>query len=814
MQLLVTDVVHALRSLRRSPAFSITAVATCALAIALVATMASLYNAVLLRPLPYDDPGRLVIIGRTTPDWPRPGGASPVDFVEWRRRAQSFDGIVAWHYWSVGVHASEHTAWREGAQVSTDFFDVLGVRPLRGRTFHPHEAHEGSDKVAIISERLWRTELGASETIIGTQIRLTPGPGAERQLYEIVGVLPAAVHVRYPEPLNVFVPYVLDHVVPSGNARAASGPRVLARLKEGVTIEAASSEMRAIMEALHREYPAFREYSAAVVDLHTHTFGDLSGLLRTLFATVVFILAMACLNMVNLVVGRETRRSLEVAVRTALGAPPHLLYRQAAVEYGIVVLAGAGIAILLSTWMVATVASLAPAALSRAATMAVDWNVVGVALVLAVAVTGCCVVAAARMSRQTVVHGSAHTLKSGVTSTPDRSAVRLRTLLVLAQAAFVFMLLSSASLLGHSIWKVLRVPLGFEPHGVVSAELLVPNSWITDTPEATIAFARAVVDNLRRAPGVVQAATSNLLPFRTGSPTGIIVEGGERTVFVDVNGIEAGWFDVFRIPLRAGRQFSPFDRAASQRVAIVNEAYARTYTPGRSPIGTRVRIVDWHEIVGVVGDVTELTDGTVFRNPGLVRSTPAVVYVPSEQAPTSRLVFVHVRMSSGDTGIAGIIRDAVAVAGRDVAIGRIASMPDRIRAASTDTRFYGGVLLILSAAGLLLAIAGVFGTVSQHISERRRELTIRLIVGATPARLVTGILRHVGGWLAIGIVLGWLAGRPVHQALRALLFGIEPGEPMSLMLSAGLILGFGLLAVLLAAVRITAIAPREALAAE
>lgn len=811
MQAIVGDFSYALRKLRRSPLFFLAGAATFALGIALTVTVASLYKAVVLQPLPFAEPERLVTVGRTTAEHPTLGGTSLADFLLWKMYARSFDGLVAWERSFFTLHGAR-TALFDGALVSGDFFDVLGVTPIMGRTFHVSEAKAGASPVALISERLWRGEFAADPSVVGRTVTLSaPGATGGRQVpYEIVGVLPAAVQVRYPEPLHVFVPYVLDNVVITASSRGASGPQVWGRLKPEATIASASAEMRSVMERINKEHPSVRRWSAGVDDLHRSLFGGFTPLLRTLLLAVALILAMAGVNLFSLVAAKLSQRRLEHAVRSALGAPRHRLYRQTIFEYGVMSAVGAVAGVVIADVIVHRLAGLTPLEMSRANAMAVDWPLVGAAVMLGFAAAAVGGLVLARVS----AGSSPLELKSGLTFSSSKSSVTLRNTLIVVQAGFVFLLASSAALLANSVWRLIHLPLGFEAAGITTAELTLPVRWVTEAPAERVAFDRAVTENLRRAPMVRDVATSTAVPFGTNTVIAITVDGAEKPVWSSVQGVDPQWFEVYRAPLAAGRAFTQFDSATSQRVAIVNEAYARTFTAGAWPIGKRVRVADWHEIVGVVGDITELTDASVFRRPGLLPSRLPTVYLPNTQSPWGRMMLLSVRTTDPQAaGTAEAIASAVSKAHADVAVGRVISMPARVRAVSANTRFYAAVLLTLGSAGLVLAIVGVFGVVLQQVMSRRRELAIRMAMGATGPRLLAAVLRSVSLWLSCGITLGVVGAWRVYGALRSLLFEVQPADPATLTIVVVIVFGSAIATAVGAARRILKMSPRETLAA-
>jgi hypothetical protein len=328
--------------------------------------------------------------------------------------------------------------------------------------------------------------------------------------------------------------------------------------------------------------------------LHQSLFGGFTALLTTLLLAVALILAMACVNLVSLVAAKHSQRRLELAVRTALGAPWHRLYRQAMFEYGAIAAVGSVIGVIIAGYVVQGLAGLTPSEMSRASAMSMDWRLVGiaVALCIAAAVAGGIVLVAVSAS------ASPLELRSGAISTSSKSSVSLRNALIVVQAAFVFTLLSSAGLLANSVWRLTHLPLGFEPHGITSAELTLPVKWVTESAAERVAFDHAVRANVRRAPSVVDVATSTTVPFGTSTVTAITVDGNDKSVWSAVQGVDPRWFELFRVPVLAGRAFGPLDSNDSHRVAIVNNAYARTYTSGTPPVGRRVHIVDWPRLSG------------------------------------------------------------------------------------------------------------------------------------------------------------------------------------------------------------------------
>lgn len=655
MASLFYDVRAAARSLRAARGFVALTVSTIALAVGLTTGVFSVVHAVLLRPLPYSDPDRLVAVGKTWPGITEPAGVSQPELLDWRDRARSFDRIEFYARMDFTLIGSSSSDWLVGARVSPALFDLMGVRPLLGRSFHPSEDTAGHHLVAMMSERLWRTRFGADPGVIGTRVRLDPFARGEPDSYEIVGVLPSRVEVSYRYQMDLFVPFVGLEVPRATGQRRTADLFAIARLKTGVSPEQAAAEMRDLMATLNREYPMGNpDTSATVRPLHEHLFGSTRRTSATLMGAVAVVLLIATVNIASLLLARSRRRRHELAVRLAIGCSRGRLLQQIAAEYTLLALAGGCVGVLLSIWVTRLFVSYAPAALPRAGEATLDLRLLLFSAGLTTACALCSAIVPALRAAQTPARASL----TSPTAAGSVGAHRFRTVLIVAQCALVMVLLAGAGLLANSAWKLGGVRLGFDPRHVLSAQILLPPRWsweLGNRPD----FDRRVLARVRALPGVVQAAVSSDVPMSTGSLVGVELEGHSRHYMTYVTAIDGEYLSLLRIPLVLGRPLTDRDTGTAPRVALVSRSFANRFWPDSSALGRRLTLRDTYEVVGVVEDVTELTDGISRMRRGLVEMTSPAVYVPIHQAPWTRQVNVLVRTAGPPQQLAGPLVAAI-----------------------------------------------------------------------------------------------------------------------------------------------------------
>ena len=804
------DLRGALRGLWAARGFVVLTVGTIALATGLTTGIFSVVNAVLLQPLPYDDPEGLVTVGKVWRGATAPIGVSEPELLDWRERARSFTRIEFSTLGAFALLGQSSSHWLNGASVSAGLFELLGLEPVLGRLFLPGEDTTGRHRVALISEPLWRTRFGADPAIIGTHLRLSPHAGVDTDTYEVVGVFRERVPLAYRHTVDIVVPHVLADLPRASGARRTAGLSAVARLKPGVSVEQASTEMRNLMTVLNHEYPMSIEGSTAMVrPLHEHLFGSTRWISMTLLTAVSVILLIATVNIASLLLTRARRRHHEMAVRLAIGSSRFRLVQQVLIECVLLAICGGIGGVLISVWVTRLFVRFAPAALPRVEEAGLDPAVFGFSggvIVLCTLLS--CLLPALRASR-TAPSGA---LKRGA-ATGGSGSNRVRAAMIVAESALVIVLLSGAGLLVGSAWRLARLPLGFDARNVLTLQIILPPQWWWDhgrRPE----FDRRVLERVRRLPGVEQASTSSDVPMSTGSSIGVRLEAVERPQMLFVTAADEQYLPLMKIPLLRGRPLSDRDTEHTPRVALVNRAFVQKYWPDRDPLGQTVTISDTHAVVGVVENVSELTDGTTRMRRGLVNTTAPAVYVPIRQAQWTRQVYVNVRTTGAPYRSAADVTRAIHAIDPGVTVRETSTLEALVGRATAETRFYAALLSLFGVVALVLAAVGVYTAVSQAVTERTREFGLRLAVGATPGQVLRMVLRQTAVALAIGAAIGLILAAPAVRVLTALLFGITATDRSTFAGVALLLTAAGLTAAWTPARRAATINPIEALRAE
>jgi putative ABC transport system permease protein len=819
------DVRHALRLMRRDPAFTVTALATLALGIGLNTAMFSVVYGVLWRPLPYLDPDRLVVFSsaqqtgtgiKTFSTW------APVTYEALRERLTALDHLAAYASVDAQLTGRGEPLQVRGLDVSPNFFATLGVSPARGRAFFTGAAAADDDAAAIVSDRLWRTSLNADPAIIGQAITLDGVPRT------VVGVLPPDFTFRpvirigaLPET-DVFLP----NRWPGDTGRNAF-LFLLGRLKPGVTRERAEAELTALLSdpsiapagalAQAGAFAPNARTLAYAIGLQEYGTGSVRPLLLILLGAVAFVLLIACVNVANLQMARLTARRGELSVRMALGAGRRRVVGQLLTEAVVLSLIGALLGVALAWVAIAVTLPLVPErALPRVGGIVIDTRVMGFCLgVSLVATLLIGLVPALRLSGAAFGEGMA--LHAGeARTTGDRHGERLRTLLVVGQIAMTLVLLIGAGLLIHSFARLTSVSPGFESSGrdgvVQTVRVMLPEHRYAE-PERIHAFARGVLDRVQYLPGVTSASLINSAPFGMFFIQGDFeIEGQPKpTLFAGTPKIDAGYFATMGIPLLAGRDFTAQDAADAPKVAIVSERIVREYFPEGpgAALGRRVRLDErgeWLTVVGVAADIRQM---------GLDRDVQPMIYAPFQQERSGFLRFVSfvVRTPTPASVVEGI-RAEIRRAAPDLPIETTRTMDEAVAASVAQPRFRMLLLALFATTALLIATCGIYGLMAYAVTQRRREIGVRMAVGAEPGdvlRLVLGrALRIVG----LGVIVGLAGAVGVTRVLQRFLFGVTPTDPLAFTVVTLLLVAVGLIAAWLPARRATRIDPTTALRAE
>jgi putative ABC transport system permease protein len=793
------DVVFALRSLRKSPGFTVAAVLATALGIGANAAIFTVIKQVLLQPLPYAEPSRLIDVneyagGRAT-------AVSPPNFMDWRARTRTLSGLTIYGTQVMTLSGGAEPVRVLAGRIEPELFDVLRVRPQLGRAFVADDVRPGARSVVLLGHELWQRSYGGDRGVVGQTVTLEGTP------YEVAGVMPP--RFAFPDDAELWTPLRLaaDELTP--NQRGAHYLSALGRLRDGVTVQQAGAELDGIEQDLARQFPDKIEgYSVRAVPLLESIVGDVQRPLLVLFGAVGFVLLIACVNVSNLLLARASTRTGEIAVRAALGAGRGRLLRQLLVESVVLSLIGGAAGLILGSWGVRALMTVAPPDLPRAAAINMDGTVLAFSLALSVLAglifgTAPAVIA----SRPDLTVFLKDVRRDGGSAGGRR---RLRSTLVAAQVALALMLLAGAGLALRSFNRLLRVDPGFNAEGVLTFRISLPEGTYP-TVASNVQFYRDYLDRVRQLPGVSAAGAVHIPPVtRSGFGGTFTIYGrppGSDEGNAQVRSSTSGYLETLRIPLRAGRAFDARDNESGARVAIVSETAARRFWPGENPVGRQIRIHvnesrrEPREIVGVVGDV---------RTRGLELEPVPVIYVPHPQYGGENMTIVA-RTAGEPLQMLPSLTAALRTLAPGVAVSRAQTMEDLIAANVAEPRFRSLLLALFAGASLVLAAVGLYGVVAFSVSQRRGELGLRLALGADPSDVLRLVLKEGMMPVAAGIAAGLVGAALIARVMRSLLFGVDPLDAGTFAAAAGMLSMVALVACYVPARRATVVDPAGAL---
>ncbi len=798
------DLRYAVRTLAKRPAFAAIVILTLALGIGANTAIFSVVSGVLLRPLPFEEPERLVRVHTVN----REAGmfeaaVSPPDFADWRAQASAFERMAAYSTMATGLTITgvEEPARLRTAYVTEDFFATLGVRPRLGRFILPEEHREGGpNRVVVLGHALWSARFGADPEIVGATIQLDATP------FTVVGVMEP--DVRFPvQDVEAWAPISLvpEHSIP--RMRFVRWWSAIGRLRPGVSLERAQSEMTTIAGRLAAQHPdanaAWGE--ARVVSLRESIVGEARPGLLVLLGAVVLVLLIACVNVANLLLASGSARAREIAVRTALGARRARLVRQLLTESVLLSVVGGALGVLIAWRGVDALVRLSGSSLPRAADVRVDAPVLLFALGLSV-VTGV-VFGLLPALRSSAADPASVMTDGGRGATAGRGASRMRSALVAAEVALAMVLVVGAGLMLRSFDSLTRVDTGFDAERTVVTRLTIPSDGAyADRPWFPVYL--RMIEAVRAIPGVESAAASKNVPLRgRGETYSFRIPGRPEPAPGEEPLAEAfptgpGYFRTMGIPLLAGRDLSEHDSDSAPHVAVVSEAMARAHWPGALPIGERIMIGDRPtEIVGVVGDV---------RTAG-VDSVPAPVMYLSQQQ-MRRVVFAIAARTSGDpAAIVPALRAAIHSVDPNQPITEIVTMRQVLSDAVAAPRFLTVLITCFGALALALAVVGLYGVVSYTMTQRTSEIGIRMALGAQPGGLVRLVVRRGMAPVAVGLVVGIAAALSLTRLLSSLLYETSATDPATFAAVALVLIAVSLLASYLPARRAARVDPTLAL---
>jgi putative ABC transport system permease protein len=771
MEKLAQDIRFALRSLLRRPGFALTAIVTLGLGIGSTTAIFSVVNAVLLRPLPFERADRIVAIRNLwTKTGLRANTVSAPDVDDWKAQSRSFEAMAYYTGGETSVTMGSVADYVPVYRITPGFFEALGARAAMGRLFSDEEQKAGASPVVVISDAFWRKQFNADPRVIGATVKFGD------RTFGIAGVLERGI--QFPARADIYVPFWIR---PATTSRSAHNYRVIARLRDGVSIDQARSEMTAIASRLEAQYPASNSGKLTdIVTVQEQLVGGTRATLNTLLGAVALVLLIACANVANLQLSRATSRNREMVVRAAVGAARGRLIRQLLTESAVLGVASALFGAWLARLGMLGLVALAPANLPRLDEVRVDNTAllfaIAVALVSAV-VFG--LAPALQASRVDLVDGLR---QGGKGSSIGARGGRARNAFVVAEIALAVVLVVGAGLLARSLAALSAVDMGFTAERLLVLSTQVPIRTIDDAPRATD-FYRDLLPELRAIPGVTAAAGVTNIPTVVGSNGGYVIEGGPTFDQVGVRAPQAvftvvtpEYFRTMGVPLKSGRDFTDGDRRGATMVAVINEALARASFPQRDPIGQRLRCgLDSPElmtIVGVVGDVRT-------RGPNLPAQPE--IYMPYEQhpGPGSSLRIVARTAAADPLVLTDTMRRKISARNPDVPV-KASTMEATIGTAAATPRFQTFLLVVFAAVALILALAGVYGVMAYTVSQRVPELGVRIALGATPEDIRALVFGHGARLAAAGLAIGLALALASGKLLQGLLFGVTARDPLIL----------------------------------
>ena len=817
----MNDLKFALRQLLKNPGFTAVAVLTLALGIGANTAIFSVINAVLLKPLPYREPGRLMVVWTDNPAFNlgiHELPPSQLDLLDWRRRATSFEQLTGIESTSVDLTRNGETTRIGAVAVTASFFPTMGMQPALGRGFTAEEEQPGKDKVAVISDGLWQREFGKDPNLIGQTITLN------NESRVVVGIMPPGFNfprsAEMPAPYNlpvrsdIWLPVARDALFWQDDVNRQF--IVIGRLKSGFDVSLAQNEMDLLAQQVAKERPSTHAgWSTHLRPLALQVVGKIRPVLFVLFGAVTLVLLIACANVASLLLCRSAARRKEIAIRAAIGAGRLRVIRQLLTESVLLALLGGGFGLLLGAGGLKLLLAMSPPNIPRLHDTTIDGRVLFASLAISV-VTGILfgLVPALHASKVNL----SEALNAAGRGSSDGGRRRSHGGLVTAQVAVAFTLLVGAALVLQSFQRLLALDPGFAKTGVSAFDLTFRGERY-DRGEARLAFFQQVKQQLRMLPGVSEIAAVSHLPLGGSENVSyFFVEGAPQPQpgqepLGEQRQVTAGYFHTMGVKLFRGRDFDDSDSQGKPLVTIVNETLARRFFPGNDVLGKRIRMKDskedeWCTIVGVVRDV-RATALDVKPTPGF--------YLPVTQHPNywdEMTVVVRGTEDGSSIPLEGILRREVKAIDPTLPVANFRTMEDLVSNALARPRFGSLLLSLFAATALLLTMVGFYGVLAYTVSQRLRELGIRMVLGAKRGDVVRMILAQGMRPALAGLILGLCAALALGRFLASLLFEIQPTDPLTLLIAAAILLGVAAMACWLPARRASRVDPSVALRSE
>ncbi len=798
MHSIIQDLKYAVRSILKARGFTAVAIATIAMGIGANTAIFTVVNALLLRPLPYTRPERLVMVwqdlrarGGPADEWATPG-----NYVDWRRETGIFQQVAVITGWRPALTGEGEPEPVSGEQVSHEYFAVLGIAPVLGRAFTQEDDVPNAGRVVLIGHGLWKRRFGGDVSTVGRMVTLGGEP------HEIIGVLPEQFRPIVSDAAELWRPLRLNTAAP---ARGAVVLRAIARLPDGVPLGRSQAAATELAKRLEATYPAFNEKTGFnLTPLHERVVGDIKPGLIAVFGAVAFVLLIACANIANLLLARGSGREREISVRMAMGATRGRVIRQLLTESMLLAGIGGAAGMLSGMWAVDALVSLAPATAPRLSEVGLDGNVFAFAALLTLATGVVFGLAPALQSSRADV---THTLNDAARGGSGVAGRTIRATLVVVQIALALMLLTGGALLLQTFVRLQSADLGFNPENVLVGFVNPPRTSY-DTQAKTLAFYDQLLEQTNALPGVQKAALASVLPLSGDNDTNFSIEGRPAPSSQSdapvtwYRLVSASYFDAMGMTMRRGRMF--VEREATPSV-VVNETFVRKFFPREDPLGRRVQLGGeagdpWFTIIGVVADA---------KARGARQAAKVETFIPYWQLVEPGTVVIL--KSANPARLAGPLRAAVASIDRSIPVAGITTLSEMVGDSIAQPRFFATLAGAFAALALVLAAIGLYGVMAYAVSQRTTEIGVRMALGATPGRVFRLV---VGGGLrlaALGIALGATGSIIMSRWLTTLLFGVEPGDLTTLAFTAAVLLCVSVAASVVPARRATRVDPMVAI---
>ncbi|MBK9316619.1 MAG: ABC transporter permease [Acidobacteria bacterium] len=813
MENLIQDVRYGLRSLLKNRSFTIIAVVALAIGIGANTAIFSVFNSILIKPLPYQDADRLVILYHHYPKLELKASVSAVGYNHYQKNVKSFESLGAFTGWAANLTGIDSPERLTGGAVTHTFFSTLGVKPIKGRAFLAEEEQAGKNRVVVVTDGLWKRRFGADPNLVGKSIMLNG------ENHTVIGIMPPEFQFgsEFGQQVEIYSPTVFTPPQLDTNNWGFEFLFALVRLKPGVSIEAAQTELDTIATGVRRQYMGETGTSLAgnwtllLENFRENIVGDIRPALNILMVAVGLVLLIACANVANLLLARASGRQKEMALRSALGAGRGRIIRQLLTESVLLAIIGGACGLLLAYGGIKLLVALSPDNIPRTNEVGIDI----LALIFTIGIsilTGLIFgVAPAWQISRTDLH---ETLKEGGRTGTSQARRGIRNLLVVVEVAIALVLLIGAGLLIRSFLKVQQIDPGFRPDQLLVMQLALPETKYPE-PADRDRFYQSMVQKVRAIPGVQEAGISTSVPMSgSNASASFTIEGrevaqGEMSPWGNRWSAGQTYFQTMAIPLIKGRYFEERDSADSPLVAIIDITMARKFWPNEDPLGKRISFSrddngerSWREIVGVVGHV---------KQKGLEGDSPVQYYIPHRQIPSSN-VYLAIRSRQADpSSLTGVVRNEIQSIDRELPVFKVTTMEQLVAASIMQRRFAMVLLGAFAFIALLLAAVGLYGVMSYSVAQRTHEIGIRMALGARESSVLGMVIRQGMLLTLIGLVMGLVIAFALTRVMASQVFGIGTTDPLTFSLLSGSLLVVAFLASYIPARRATRVDPMIAL---